>query len=470
VPRSLEQWLAYQSRVHPQAIDLGLGRLRLVLDRLNWRQPTVPVITVAGTNGKGSVSGYCAAIMAAAGYRVGTFTSPHLRDYRERIRIHDRLVSAEELVSAFERIEAARGEVGLTFFEFNTLAAFLVFEAAQLDAWVLEIGMGGRLDAVNVVDPDVAVVVSIGLDHQEYLGTTLEAIAREKAGIFRQGRPAVLGNPEIPGIVEDIARSVGAPLKRLGFEFTYELEDDPVRPGTTALPGSAALSGVAAVAGAAWHFRGSRWNLPGLPAPALGGDTQYANAATALAALEEVDARLAIPGAAVARGLERVQLAARFQVIAPAHPGAPTWILDVAHNPAAARVLAQNLRRHAAAGLTFAVCGILADKDAAGVAAELRDCIAAWWCVSTDGDRGRSGELLAQTIRSQVAVPVETADSISAGCAAALAHANPGDRIVVFGSFHTVGPALDWLEAHEWLPPAALPEYTAAPQGTFVQG
>src|SRR6204780_616148 len=257
--RSLDQWLAYQAQVHPQAIDLGLERLRVVLERLEWRQPTVPVITVAGTNGKGSVSAYCAAILGAAGYKVGAFTSPHLRDYRERILIHDRLAHAEELVAAFEKIEAARGtvaltffefntlaallifeaakldawvlEVGmggrldavrsekieaargtvaLTFFEFNTLAALLIFEAAKLDAWVLEVGMGGRLDAVNVVDPDVAVVTSIGLDHQEYLGTTLEAIAREKAGIFRQGRPAVLGSREMPAVVEELARSIGA--------------------------------------------------------------------------------------------------------------------------------------------------------------------------------------------------------------------------------------------------------------------
>src|SRR5258708_7117346 len=256
---SLEQWLAYQTQVHPQAIDLGLDRLQLVLDCLGWRQPKVPVIPIAGTNGKGSVSGYCAAILAAAGYRVGTFASPHLRDYRERIRIHDRWVSAEELVSAFERIEAARGEVGLTFFEFNTIAALLVFEAAQLDAWVLEIGMGGRLDAVNVVDPDVAVVVSIGFDHQEYLGTTIEAIAREKAGIFRPGRPAVLGSREMPGIVEEMARAVGAPLKRLGGEYTCTRE------------------------GSAWNFRGRSWNLARLPAPALAGDMQYANAATAIA-------------------------------------------------------------------------------------------------------------------------------------------------------------------------------------------
>jgi dihydrofolate synthase / folylpolyglutamate synthase len=441
---SLEQWLAYQTQVHPQAIDLGLDRLNQVLDRLGWRPPKVPVITVAGTNGKGSVSGYCASIMAAAGYRVGTFTSPHLRDYRERIRVHDRWVSAEQLVSAFERIEAARGQVGLTFFEFNTLAALLVFEAAKLDAWVLEIGMGGRLDAVNVVDPDVAVVVSIGLDHQEYLGATLEAIAREKAGIFRRGRPAVLGSLDMPVVVEDTARGIGAALKRLGSEYTYVRED------------------------AAWQYRGSRWNLPHLPAPALVGDTQYANAATALAALEEIDVRLPISSAAVAQGLERVRLVARFQVIAPARSGAPTWILDVAHNPAAARVLARNLRDLPSAGRTLAVCGILTDKDAAGVAAELRDCVDVWWCVSTEGERGRSGAALAETVRLKVAAPVQAADSTAAGCAAALAHANPSDRILVFGSFHTVGPALDWLEAHEFLPRTEIPEYTAAPRATYV--
>jgi dihydrofolate synthase/folylpolyglutamate synthase len=441
---SLEEWLAYQTQVHPQAIDLGLDRLRQVLERLDWRQPTVPVITVAGTNGKGSVSAYCAAVLSAAGYRVGTFTSPHLRDYRERICIHDRWVSAEELVSAFERIEAARGAIGLTFFEFNTLAALLVFEAARLDAWVLEIGMGGRLDAVNVVDPDVAVVVSIGFDHQDYLGTTLEAIGREKAGIFRQGRPAVLGSREMPGVVEDIARAIGAPLKRLGAEYTYTVQD------------------------AAWHFRGSRWNLRDLPAPALKGATQYANAATALAAVEEIDARLAIPAAAVAQGLEQVRLVARFQVIAPATPAAATWILDVAHNPDAARVLARNLRETPSVGRTLAVCGILADKDASGIAAELRGCVDAWWCVATEGERGRSGEALAQVIAGQVAAPVEAAESTSAGCAAASAFANAGDRIVVFGSFHTVAPALDWLEAQGLLPPAALPEYTAAPRATYV--
>jgi dihydrofolate synthase/folylpolyglutamate synthase len=256
----------------------------------------------------------------------------------------------------------------------------------------------------------------------------------------------VLGSREMPGIVEERARAIGAPLKRLGNEYGYTREDAP------------------------WHYRGSRWNLPQLPAPALMGDMQYANAATAIAALEEIDARLSIPGAAVAQGLRQVRLAARFQVIAPARPLAPTWILDVAHNPAAARVLARNLRDLPSGGRTLAVCGILADKDAAGVAAELKDCVHAWWCVTTDGDRSRSGASLAQTVKQEVAAPVEAADSTSAGCAAALAGAQPQDRIVVFGSFHVVGPAMDWLEARDLLPPAALPEYTATPRATLVQG
>ncbi len=451
MPRSLDQWLAYQTQVHPQAIDLGLERLRAVLDRLEWRQPAVPVVTVAGTNGKGSVSAYCAAIMRAAGYRVGSFTSPHLRDYRERIRMHDALVSAEELVNAFERIEAARGTVGLTFFEFNTLAALLVFEAARLDAWVLEVGMGGRLDAVNVVEPAVAVVVSIGFDHQEYLGTTLDAIAREKAGIIRKDRPAVLG-ADLPAVVADMARAVGAPLKRLGVEFTCQHTINGAVDGQESrCPGPGAQ-------GATWHYRGTHWDLPQLPAPALQGAEQVANAAIAIAALEEIAfarhpaSRLHLPAAALAQGLREVRLPARFEVIRPKGDAGPTWILDVAHNPAAAQVLASNLRATRGTGRTLAVCGILADKDAAGIAAALSDCIDAWWCTSTDGARGQSGGELAQQVRAAVTMPVEVAEPLGQACAAASREAGPRDRIVVFGSFHTVGPAIDWLEAHELLP------------------
>ncbi|HEX4242901.1 MAG TPA: bifunctional tetrahydrofolate synthase/dihydrofolate synthase [Steroidobacteraceae bacterium] len=435
--RSLEEWLEYQTRLHPQAIDLGLDRLREVLKRLEWRGPAVPVITVAGTNGKGSVCAYCASILTAAGHRVGTFTSPHLRDYRERIRIHDRLVRAEELVAAFERIERARAEIGLTFFEFNALAAFLIFEAARLDAWVLEIGMGGRLDAVNVLDPDAAVVVSVGLDHQEYLGTTLAAIAREKAGIFRPGRPAILGSRDMPAAVADTARAVGAPLKRLGQEFAGRRD------------------------GGRWSYRGPRRELDDLPPPALLGDTQLDNAATAIAALEEIE-RLPVPREAVARGLEQARLVARFQVIRDA--AGPAWILDVAHNPAAARVLASNLSSLPRTGRTLAVCGILADKDAAGVAAELERSFDEWWCVATDSERGRSGEDLARTVAAVVAAPVRAAPGIESGCMAALAAAARDDRIVVFGSFHTVGPAMTWLESRGLLPPDAVPEYTATPR------
>jgi len=418
--RSLEQWLAYQTQVHPQAIDLGLDRLRVVLERLQWRQPQIPVITVAGTNGKGSVSAYCAAIMSAAGLRVGTFTSPHLRSYRERICVHDRLVRPHELLAAFEQIEAARGSVALTFFEFNTLAALLIFGAAPLDAWVLEVGMGGRLDAVNVVDPHVAVDTSI---------------AREKAGIFRTGRTAVIGGREPSLVLESMARAVKAPLKRLAIEYNYILE------------------------GLGWRYRGTHWDLPHLPAPALLGDIQFTNAATAIAALEEITPRLTITDGAIAQGLSQVRLVGRFQVIRPAAVS-PTWVLDVAHNPDAARMLERNLNANPVPGRTLGVCGILADKDASGIAEILDVAIDEWWCASLDGARGRSGEELANAVRGKVATNVMAADSVAAACAAALEAATPQDRIVVFGSFHTVGPALDWLENTGMLPPAVLPEYT----------
>jgi dihydrofolate synthase/folylpolyglutamate synthase len=420
--RSLDQWLAYQAQVHPQAIDLGLERLRVVLERLHWRPPTVPVIMIAGTNGKGSVSAYCAAILSAADFKVGTFTSPHLRHYRERIRVNDRLAHAQELVAAFETIEAARGSTALTFFEFNALAALIIFDASNLDAWVLEIGMGGRLDAVNVVDPDVAVVTSIGLDHQEYLGDTLEAIAREKAGIFRPGRTAVIGGREPSLTLESVARGLKSPLKRLAIEYNYVLD------------------------GAGWRYRGTHWDLPHLPAPALKGDIQFTNAATALAALEEISERLPIPAAAIARGLTEVRLAGRFQLVRSVR-SSPAWVLDVAHNPDAARVLARNLTDNPISGKTFAVCGILADKDARGIVSQLDRCIDSWWCASVDGTRGRTGEALADVVREEVRGPVIAADNVASACAAAASAAGPEDRILVFGSFHTVGPAIDWLES-----------------------
>lgn len=427
--------------MHPRAIELGLDRLQAVLERLRFRRPAVPILTIAGTNGKGSVVATSAAILTAAGYRTGTFTSPHLRDYRERIRLGDTLVDEASLLWAFERIERARGDIGLTFFEYNTLAAFLIFEAAKLDAWVLEIGMGGRLDAVNVVDPDAAVVVSIGFDHREFLGDTLEAIGREKAGIFRKGRAAVLGGRALPPVIFETALALGATPKRIGVDFDYRRDRDT------------------------WHYRGPQWDLPGLPPPCLRGDTQYDNAATAIAALEALAPPLDIGAAAVAAGLRSVRLAGRFQVIAPAQRAGPTWILDVAHNQDAARVLACNLRALAASARTLGVCGILADKDAPAVVAELSGCVDAWWFVSTTGERGQSGAALAARVGAHLTAPAHTAESLPEACAAALAASSPGDRVVVFGSFHIVGPALDWLEAQGFLPTAGPKAYTAAPSG-----
>jgi dihydrofolate synthase / folylpolyglutamate synthase len=426
VARSLEQWLDYQGQVHHQAIVLGLDRLHLVLDALGWKQSNVPVITVAGTNGKGSVSAYCTAILSAAGYRVGTFTSPHLREYRERIRIHDRFAAADELVNAFDRIEAARGEVKLTFFEYNTLAALLLFDAAKLDAWVLEIGMGGRLDAVNIVEPDATVVVSIGLDHQQYLGDSLEAIAREKAGIFRRGKAAVIGGREPMPVLESVALQIGAPLKRLAIEYNYVRD------------------------GAGWRYRGSEWNLPPLPPPALAGDIQFANAAAALATLEALDARLPVSAEAIAKGLQSVSLPGRFQVVAGSAT-TPGWILDVAHNADAARILARNLSAAKGQGRTLAVCGILADKDVATITSALDTHVDAWWCASIEGTRGQDGTALAAEVRKHVSSPVSVADSVAAACAAAYASASAADRILVFGSFHTVGPGFDYLEAQGFL-------------------
>ncbi len=435
---SLDEWLAYQTTVHPQAIDLGLARIETVLERLGWHRPATPVISVAGTNGKGSVAAYCAAFLAAAGYRVGSFTSPHLRDYRERITVEGRRVNTGSLLAAFERIESARGDILLTFFEYNTLAALLILESARLDVWVLEIGMGGRLDAVNVVDADVAVVVSIGLDHQEFLGASLDTIAREKAGIFRRDRAAVLGSREMPAVVADIAASVGARTKRLGQEYDVHRH------------------------GSRFSYRGPVWRLADLPAPALLGDVQYDNAATAIAAVEELDSRLRLPVAALAAGLTSVSLVGRFQVIAPAAAGLPTWILDVAHNPDAARVLAQNLRAMPGAGRTLAVCAILADKDAPAVVAQLRGCIDAWWFASTEGARGCSGEALAARVKPQLSAPALATVAIDEALEAAVSAAVAADRIVVFGSFHIVGPALDWLEAKGLLPSTDVREYTAA--------
>ncbi|HUO79481.1 MAG TPA: bifunctional tetrahydrofolate synthase/dihydrofolate synthase [Steroidobacteraceae bacterium] len=415
--RSLAEWLEFQQRVHPRAMDFTLERIRVVLERLGALVPRAPVITVGGTNGKGSVTALAEAVLLAAGRRVGLYTSPHLARYEERIRIDGREIEAERLVGLFERIEAARGTVTLTYFEYATAAALMAFAAEPLDAVLLEVGLGGRLDAVNVVDADVAVVVSVSLDHCDYLGPTVEDIGREKAGIFRAGRPALYGSLEMPASVAAEAARSGARLERLGAEFGYERTAQ------------------------GFDFRRGATRLAGLPPPALAGAAQYANAATALAAL---DAGGWLPEAhAVAAGLRSVRLAGRYQVL----PGATEWVFDVAHNPGSAAVLAETMNERRPAGRTIVVAGVLADKDAAAVGRELgralgaRDLVCA---VTLAGERGRSGEQLAAVWEPILGRPVATAASVEDGCAFAAHSAEAGDRVVVFGSFHTVAPALEW--------------------------
>jgi len=403
--------------VHPRAMDFTLERIRVVLGRLGALAPRAPVISVGGTNGKGSVTALIEAVLIAAGRRVGLYTSPHLTRYEERIRIGGREIEAPRLVALFERIEAARADITLTYFEYSTAAALLAFAEQPLDAIVLEVGLGGRLDAVNVIDADVAVVVSVSLDHCDYLGPTVEDIGREKAGIFRAGRAALYGSREMPASIAAEATRVGARLERLEVDFGAERRAD------------------------GFDFWRGATRLAGLPPPALAGGAQYGNAATALAALDA--GGWLPPAATVAAGLGAVTLAGRYQVL----PGPVEWVFDVAHNPGSAAVLADTMGERRPAGRTIVVAGLLADKDAAAVGRELnralgaRDLVCA---VTLDGERGRSAQDLATLWAPILGRPVATAASVGDGCAFAAHHAEPGDRVVVFGSFHTVAPALEW--------------------------
>jgi len=412
----LEDWLEWQQSAHPRPVDLGLERVARVLGRTGWRGATQPVITVGGTNGKGSCVALLESLLRAGGHRVGTFTSPHLLDYRERIRIDGRWVSEASLVAAFERIADALGGDSLTFFEYNTLAALLVFETAAPDVIVLEVGLGGRLDAVNVVDADVAVVVSVGLDHTDWLGPDVESIGREKAGIFRPGRPAVCGMTAPPRSILAVAAAQGARLLLRGRDFRGDEHAD-----------------------GGWDYEDAQGRLPGLPAPALQGVAQVGNAATALAAVRELSARVPLSRMAVERGLTEVQLAGRFQRIGGT--GGVEWVLDVAHNADAAAVLADSLARTPVSGRTIAVCGMLADKDVRAVVLAMRDRVDHWIAATTDGPRGLlDGELV--TRAAEVGVTMTRGGPVPAAMRLAAAGAAAGDRIVVFGSFHTVGPAL----------------------------
>ena len=421
----LADWLNWQETLHPSTIDLGLERVAIVLRKLGWQPPHCPVITIAGTKGKGSCVAILESIYSAAGYRVGSFTSPHLRRYTERIHIANREISATELCVIFERIEAARVDTSLTYFEFNTIAALLAFESANLDAWILEVGMGGRLDAVNVVDADVALVTSIGLDHTEWLGTDLNSIAREKAGIFRSGKPALFGSSDMPKAIAHQASAVGAELIRSGHDFGHSMQ-------TT---------------GWTWWMQGRQ--LTELPIPGIAGAVQLDNASSALAIVQLLAARLPVKRTALNAGLQKVTLPGRFQVVAPSQlmfAKSTEWVLDVAHNTLSAQVLAGHLASRERKS-TLAILGVMADKDLDGIVAALSAQVDLWLPVSLPGPRGLSAAVLSERLRALVVQVCATAETLEQACQLAMSTAGKQGvgRILVCGSFMTVGPVLDWL-------------------------
>ena len=421
--RSLAEWLRLQESVHPRAIDMDLARVTRVAQALGVQRPTYPVITVAGTNGKGSTVAHIEAVLRASGLHTGMFTSPHLVRYNERIRIGGEEAADEELIAAFERIERARGTTTLTFFEYNTLAALLIFRDRAIDVGVLEVGLGGRLDATNLVDATVAVICSIGFDHRDWLGDSLELIGAEKAGIVRAGRPVVLSTAVMPASVFATIEKAGARASVAGRDFRWRL-DPPALDSQ----------------GPCWSYFSDRAQLAHLPPSALAGSIQYGNAAAALAAVEALGLTDQPSRDAVVRALSTVKLPGRYQIVA----GHPEWILDIAHNEPAARVLAAHLRERPHGGRTWAVVAILEDKDARAIVEAVRPLIDNWVLCSLPGPRGISATELA----ARVAVPadgVTLASSVEAGCEAAQSVANPGDRILVFGSVRTVGTALQWL-------------------------
>ena len=412
---TLQEWLAWQELLHPNAIDLGLARVQRVLEVMGLRQPPFRVLTVGGTNGKGSCVAYAEAMLRAAGYRTGAYTSPHLLRYQERVRVDGAEAADREFCDAFARIDAARGDTSLTYFEFGTMAAFDIFARRGVQVAVLEVGLGGRLDAVNAVDADASLVVSVGLDHTDWLGPDRESIGFEKAGIYRHGRPAVCGDRMPPESLLRHARDIGADIKLIGRDFEQQIDD------------------------ASWSWRGIGPELRDMPPPALAGAIQYDNAANVIAMLRSVQDWLWMPDTAIRAGLTQAGLAGRFQRVA----GTVERVFDVAHNADAARNLAANLAAVPVKGQTLGVIGMFRDKAAEEVARALAPELDRWFLGGLAGPRGQSAEALAGRIHSVMPeVTSEEHTTVREAYAAAERAARPGDRLVVFGSFQTVAEIL----------------------------
>lgn len=414
--KTLQDWLRWQESLHPRAIDLGLERVASVRDALGLREPDFQIVTVGGTNGKGSCVAWLTAFLAATGARVGTFTSPHLTRYNERIVVDGREADDAALCAAFEAVDRARGTTSLTYFEFSTLAALYHFREAGVGIAVLEVGMGGRLDATNAVDADVAVVTSVGIDHVEWLGADREAIGFEKAGIYRAGRPAVCAEADPPASLLAHIAAIGAQPVLAGVHYHHAVHAD-----------------------GRWDFTGVSRAYTDLRAPCLAGTVQYANAAAALAALDALPGFDPPDSAWLEGGLGGARLRARYERIA----AEPEVIVDVTHNPAGARVLAAQLAADQRGGRTFAVCGMLADKAITETLGELDAVIDQWLFAPLPGPRGADGATL---LAHASTAGLRGATRQCAGVAEALAHARslaePTDRIIVFGSFLTAAAVL----------------------------
>lgn len=404
----LASWLFYLENLHGKTIDLGLERVGQVAARLAVLKPAPCVFTVAGTNGKGTTCRTLEAMLMAAGYRVGVYSSPHLVRYTERVRVQGQELTEADHTAAFAQIEAMRGDISLSYFEYGTLCGLWLFKQAKLDVVILEVGLGGRLDATNMVDADVAVVTSIALDHTDWLGPDRESIGREKAGIFRGGKPAIVGEPNMPESIAAVAREKGALLQRCGADWHYEVSKN------------------------GWCFSDAAGELNGLPLPQV----PQPNAATALAAIRS--SGLEVSETAIREGIASAMLPGRFQVVSEA----PQVILDVAHNPHAAEYLAGRLKTMPKTGRVLAVIGMLHDKDIGGTLAHLKPQVNSWFCAPLEGPRGATAEELQAFLSEASLYP-----DVASAWRAALAEAKPEDTVLVCGSFHTVAHVMDVMDA-----------------------
>ncbi len=412
---SLDAWLNWQEQFHPRPIDLGLDRVASVYRQLSADHNKTLTVTVAGTNGKGSCIAFLEAIYIAQGYKVGSYTSPHILHYNERIRINGEPVSDAEICKSFNRIDELRGNISLSYFEFGTLAALDMFAAAKVDVQLLEVGLGGRLDAVNIVDPDVAIITTIAIDHVDWLGHTVEAIGREKAGIFRGGVPAVIGDEQPPLSVLQCAEEKNAPLAQIGKQFFYRKHTG------------------------GWDWHTADIFFQNLPEPAFKGEHQYRNAAAVLMAINALQPLLPVSGPAIRCGLQTAKLKGRFQLI----PGDIPVLLDVGHNPQAVKTLVDYLQEAFPGVKIHAVFAMMKDKDIAGVLSLMREHVGVWYLAPLKNPRAASEELLNNYFLQQEIECVNTGfKDFSAAYNAARNNALQGELILIFGSFFLVSEYL----------------------------